>query len=85
MEVVKRRREDHLQLAAVEEHEGFDAFEFSGGGAEDQHVNTAIPSDMCSASSSSRRTSGGELTIAFEGQIYVFPAVTRDKVFSSLL
>ncbi|KAJ8452930.1 hypothetical protein Cgig2_014693 [Carnegiea gigantea] len=78
MQVVRRRREDHLQLADVEEDEGFDTFEFGGGG-ENEHVSPAIPSNLWSASSSSRRTSGSELTLAFEGQVYVFPAVTRDK------
>lgn len=87
MQVVRRRREDHLQLADVEEDEGFDTFEFGGGGGggEDEHVSPAIPSNMCSASSESRRTSGSELTIAFEGQVYVFPTVTRDKVQAVLL
>lgn len=58
------------------------------------HVSIAIPGDamniksnltsgaslMCSASSSLVRRKTGELTIAFEGEVYVFPSVTHDKV-----
>lgn len=56
-------------------------------GGEEAHVSVAIPGNvsraaLCSPSSSSssstRRT--GELTVAFEGEVYVFPAVTPDKV-----
>ena len=59
----------------------FEADEFSAG------VSIAIPGDvnapMCSASSSlsSWKLPASELTIAFEGEVYVFPAVTRDKVY----
>lgn len=78
-----------------------DEFSGGGGGGggdsagEDAHVSIAIPGNVnraggvCSASSSlsssliRRRTS--ELTIAFEGEVYVFPAVTPDKVQAVLL
>ncbi|XP_057526640.1 GATA transcription factor 20-like [Amaranthus tricolor] len=63
------------------------------------HVSIAIPGDamniksnltsgaslMCSASSSLVRRKTGELTIAFEGEVYVFPSVTHDKVQAILL
>ncbi|KNA20064.1 hypothetical protein SOVF_055790 isoform B [Spinacia oleracea] len=73
----------------------FDADEFSARGdsaGEETHVSKEIPGNVnrpCSASSSMssslirRRTS--ELTIAFEGEVYVFPAVTPDKVQAVLL
>lgn len=76
----------------MEEHAvavDFEADEFSAG--EDAGVSIAIPGDvnapMCSASSSlsSWKLPASELTIAFEGEVYVFPAVTRDKVQAVLL
>ncbi|KAL2936741.1 GATA transcription factor 28 [Bienertia sinuspersici] len=84
--------EDQNQIEIMDEDDAFDADEFSGGGesgGEEAHVSIAIPENvnrpsvMCSASSSSsnrKRTS--ELTIAFEGEVYVFPAVTPDKAIS---
>ncbi|KAK6121209.1 hypothetical protein DH2020_045050 [Rehmannia glutinosa] len=67
---------------------GFDADDISGGGgggggdetmssAEEMSVPMAIPL------SSQSRTS--ELTISFEGEVYVFPAVTPEKVQAVLL
>ncbi|XP_030943486.1 GATA transcription factor 19-like isoform X2 [Quercus lobata] len=50
-----------------------------GGGVEVE----ARASGSASASASASRTS--ELTIAFEGEVYVFPAVTPDKVQAVLL
>ncbi|XP_019231402.1 PREDICTED: GATA transcription factor 19-like isoform X2 [Nicotiana attenuata] len=79
---------------------GFDADDISGGcessGTEElQHVCSSVPplaaspvvdTDgrvLVSMPMPSRRTS--ELTISFEGQVYVFPAVTPDKVQAVLL
>ncbi|KAK6916197.1 Zinc finger, GATA-type [Dillenia turbinata] len=58
---------------------------------EDAHFNSLNPSDdnavsvsvASSSSSSSSRMS--ELTVSFEGEVYVFPAVTRQKVQAVLL
>ncbi|KAK6945829.1 CCT domain, partial [Dillenia turbinata] len=56
---------------------------------EDAHFNSLNPSDdnavsvASSSSSSSLRMS--ELTVSFEGEVYVFPAVTRQKVQAVLL
>lgn len=50
-----------------------------GGGVEvEARASGASGSASASASASASRTS--ELTIAFEGEVYVFPAVTPDKV-----
>ncbi|XP_056699068.1 GATA transcription factor 19 isoform X6 [Spinacia oleracea] len=100
MEVIQNQFGHQNQLAIMEEEEDddsapFDADEFSARGdsaGEETHVSKEIPGNVnrpCSASSSMssslirRRTS--ELTIAFEGEVYVFPAVTPDKVQAVLL
>lgn len=100
MEVIQNQFGHQNQLAIMEEEEDddsapFDADEFSARGdsaGEETHVSKEIPGNVnrpCSASSSMssslirRRTS--ELTIAFEGEVYVFPAVTPDKAIFSLL
>lgn len=64
---------------------GFDADDIGAGGetmssAEEMSAPMVIP--IHSMRHSAPRTS--ELTISFEGEVYVFPAVTPDKV-SSLL
>ncbi|KAK9690585.1 hypothetical protein RND81_09G139000 [Saponaria officinalis] len=55
--------------------------------ASSARVSIAVPGSVnkarVSASSTSRRAS--ELTIAFEGEVYVFPAVTPDKVQAVLV
>ncbi|KAL8540517.1 hypothetical protein ACS0TY_001954 [Phlomoides rotata] len=68
---------------------GFDADYFSGGGGGDETMSSAeemsapmvIP--VNSMRLSAPRTS--ELTISFEGEVYVFPAVTPEKVQAVLL
>lgn len=87
MEVLNKHFEDHNHQLALMAEDDVDADDFSAG--EDAHVSVAIPGNvdrgevLCSPSSSvpssliRRRTS--ELTIAFEGEVYVFPAVTPDK------
>ncbi|XP_048492323.1 GATA transcription factor 19 isoform X2 [Beta vulgaris subsp. vulgaris] len=93
MEVLNKHFEDHNHQLALMAEDDVDADDFSAG--EDAHVSVAIPGNvdrgevLCSPSSSvpssliRRRTS--ELTIAFEGEVYVFPAVTPDKVQAVLL
>ena len=49
-----------------------------GGAVEVEARASGSGSGSASASASASRTS--ELTIAFEGEVYVFPAVTPDKV-----
>ena len=49
-----------------------------GGGGVEVEARASGASGSASASASASRTS--ELTIAFEGEVYVFPAVTPDKV-----
>ncbi|XP_021776248.1 GATA transcription factor 24-like [Chenopodium quinoa] len=97
MEVSTKQFEDQNQLAIMEEDDDDD---FSAGGdsaGEDAHVSIAIPGNAnrpdsaaaaavrCSSSSSLIRRRTSELTIAFEGEVYVFPAVTPDKVQAVLL
>lgn len=77
---------------------GFGGLDVTGGGAdepisgggEDVHAVSSVPMSnsvnfTSGASSVASRTS--ELTISFEGEVYVFPAVTPEKVhfFSCLL
>jgi len=62
----------------------FDADELSAG--EDAGVSIAIPGNVntplgsAASSLSSSKRPASELTIGFEGEVFVFPAVTRDKV-----
>ncbi|KAI3448224.1 hypothetical protein Pfo_004889 [Paulownia fortunei] len=70
---------------------GFDADDISGGGgdetmssAEEMSAPMAIPANsQSSLRLPASRTS--ELTISFEGEVYVFPAVTPEKVQAVLL
>uniref|UniRef100_A0A7C8Z066 GATA-type domain-containing protein n=1 Tax=Opuntia streptacantha TaxID=393608 RepID=A0A7C8Z066_OPUST len=67
----------------------FDADELSAG--EDAGVSIAIPGNVntplgsAASSLSSSKRPASELTIGFEGEVFVFPAVTRDKVQAVLL
>ena len=80
-----RPYEDHLQLPAIQIEDDEDG-EYEDGGDDDMeeadgHATEANVSDR-------RRYGGGvvvasrtsELTLAFEGEVYVFPAVTPEKV-----
>lgn len=66
---------------------GFDADDISGGGADEtmssaEEMSAPIAATPVNSQSSlqlsASRTS--ELTISFEGEVYVFPAVTPEKV-----
>lgn len=48
-----------------------DAFHYTNGSDEGEESAASLPNAMPRAS---------ELTISFEGEVYVFPAVTPDKV-----
>lgn len=69
-------REDQLVQVPIE-------VEGDGGGSQDEYVNggvEVVEARVRSSSGSASRTS--ELTVAFEGEVYVFPAVTPEKVRS---
>ncbi|GMH13564.1 hypothetical protein Nepgr_015405 [Nepenthes gracilis] len=57
------------------------------GGEDGGHLSAEITGNVDKTSSSSLPTSSpsSELTIAFEGEVYVFPAVTPEKVQAVLL
>lgn len=69
-------REDLLVQVPIE-------VEGDEGGSEEEYVNggvEVVEARVRSSSVSASRTS--ELTVAFEGEVYVFPAVTPEKVRS---
>jgi hypothetical protein len=70
-------REDQLVQGPIDVEEGDD------GGSENEYVNggvEVVEARVRSGPVSASRTS--ELTVAFEGEVYVFPAVTPEKVRS---
>lgn len=72
-------REDLLVQVPIE-------VEGDDGGSEEEYVNGGVEvleARVRSSSVSASRTS--ELTVAFEGEVYVFPAVTPEKVQAVLL
>ncbi|XP_059445747.1 GATA transcription factor 19-like [Corylus avellana] len=72
-------REDLLVQVPIE-------VEGDDGGSEDEYVNGGVEvleARVRSSPVSASRTS--ELTVAFEGEVYVFPAVTPEKVQAVLL
>uniref|UniRef100_A0A5B7ANS3 Putative GATA transcription factor 24-like isoform X2 n=1 Tax=Davidia involucrata TaxID=16924 RepID=A0A5B7ANS3_DAVIN len=81
--------EDHMQvpIRIDEDGGGFEADDVSGGcdetmnSAEEVQMNSEAPVSNSTALTS--RTS--ELTISFEGEVYVFPAATPEKVQAVLL
>jgi hypothetical protein len=71
-----QEREDQLVQVPIE-------VEGDDGGSQDEYVNggvEVVEARVRSSSGSASRTS--ELTVAFEGEVYVFPAVTPEKVCS---
>lgn len=75
---------------------GFEADDISGGGGGEEPMTSAekvhgvssvqMPNTVISAArASSTVTRTSELTISFEGEVYVFPAVTPEKVQAVLL
>lgn len=84
MDAVKGRPFDYANVP-IRVHDnggGFDAHDISGGGDETMSSTEEMSAPMVipvnSVRLSAPRTS--ELTISFEGEVYVFPAVTPDKV-----
>ncbi|KAA8536388.1 hypothetical protein F0562_028866 [Nyssa sinensis] len=81
--------EDHMQvpIRIDEDGGGFEADDLNGGcdemmnSAEEVQMNSEAP--VNNSTSLTFRTS--ELTISFEGEVYVFPAVTPEKVQAVLL
>ncbi|XP_062176386.1 GATA transcription factor 19-like isoform X4 [Alnus glutinosa] len=74
-----QEREDQLVQVPIE-------VEGDDGGSQDEYVNggvEVVEARVRSSSGSASRTS--ELTVAFEGEVYVFPAVTPEKVQAVLL
>ncbi|XP_057497216.1 GATA transcription factor 28-like isoform X3 [Actinidia eriantha] len=67
--------EMQIEIRVSEDAGGFKADDASGGCVKESVNNsTSLPSSQCS-----------ELTISFEGEVYVFPAVTHQKVQAVLL
>ncbi|PSS26182.1 GATA transcription factor [Actinidia chinensis var. chinensis] len=67
--------EMQIEIRVGEDAGGFKADDASGGCVKEAVNNsTSLPSSQCS-----------ELTISFEGEVYVFPAVTHQKVQAVLL
>ncbi|XP_057802873.1 GATA transcription factor 19-like isoform X2 [Salvia miltiorrhiza] len=71
---------------------GFDADDISGGGDDTmisaEEMSTPIAATPVNSQSSQQRLSASrcsELTISFEGEVYVFPAVTPEQVQEVLL
>ncbi|GAB4853336.1 hypothetical protein Ancab_017515 [Ancistrocladus abbreviatus] len=88
------RRPAEFVVRMEEDDSGFDTDDLRGSreetvsGGEDGHISVAISGNLDRAPTSalhsfSYRT--GELTIAFEGEVYVFPEVTPEKVHAVLL
>ncbi|KAK4424296.1 GATA transcription factor 24 [Sesamum alatum] len=92
MDAVKGRPFDYANVP-IRVHEnggGFDADDISGGGDDTmssaEEMSAPMPISVNNQSSvrlPASRTS--ELTISFEGEVYVFPAVTPEKVQAVLL
>ncbi|KAI3445800.1 hypothetical protein Pfo_002465 [Paulownia fortunei] len=88
MDAVKGRPFEYVNVP-IRLHDnggGFDVDDISGGdetmsSADEMSAPMAIP--LNNQSSAASRTS--ELTISFEGEVYVFPAVTPEKVQAVLL
>ncbi|XP_031121452.1 GATA transcription factor 28-like isoform X2 [Ipomoea triloba] len=91
-----RREFANVPVGADDVSGRFGADDVSGGGCEDMRggaelvqVNSAAPPPACSVDGggviSSFPIRPSELTVSFEGQIYVFPAVTPDKLQAVLL
>uniref|UniRef100_A0A5B6Z8H1 Putative GATA transcription factor 24-like isoform X2 n=1 Tax=Davidia involucrata TaxID=16924 RepID=A0A5B6Z8H1_DAVIN len=83
-----RPYEDHMQLPPIQIDDDEDG-EYEDGGddtmddADDNHVTSINAPDHGGGVVVASRTS--ELTLAFEGEVYVFPAVTPEKVQAVLL
>lgn len=84
--------EDHMQIP-IQIHDDDADFEVDGGASapaddamddvdDDPHINSINPIDHAGVVVPSRTS---ELTLAFEGEVYVFPAVTPEKVPASHL
>uniref|UniRef100_F6H147 GATA transcription factor 24 n=1 Tax=Vitis vinifera TaxID=29760 RepID=F6H147_VITVI len=84
--------EDHMQIP-IQIHDDDADFEVDGGASapaddamddvdDDPHINSINPIDHAGVVVASRTS---ELTLAFEGEVYVFPAVTPEKVQAVLL
>ncbi|KAH6767018.1 ZIM-like 1 [Perilla frutescens var. hirtella] len=88
MDAVKGRPFDYASVP-IRVHEnggGFDADDISGGGetmSSPEEMSTPIAATPVNSQCSLSRSS--ELTISFEGEVYVFPAVTPEKVQAVLL
>ncbi|XP_019173186.1 PREDICTED: GATA transcription factor 24-like isoform X2 [Ipomoea nil] len=94
-DVPLRREFANVPVGADEVGGRFEADDVSGGGCEEDmrgaevvQVNSAAP-PPCSVDGgaviSSFHIRPSELTVSFEGQVYVFPAVTPDKLQAVLL
>ncbi|GMP38871.1 hypothetical protein CsSME_00009960 [Camellia sinensis var. sinensis] len=75
--------EDHMQVSSIRVDEdggggGFEADDVSGGCAVEVQVNSVILPVNNNPVALPSPTS--ELSISFEGEVYVFPAVTPEKV-----
>ncbi|KAL7206087.1 hypothetical protein ACSBR2_018908 [Camellia fascicularis] len=80
--------EDHMQVSSIRVDEdggggGFEADDVSGGCAVEVQVNSVILPVNNNPVALPSPTS--ELSISFEGEVYVFPAVTPEKVQAVLL
>lgn len=82
-----RPYEDHMQIP-IQIHDDDADFEVDGGASahddamddvddDHHHINSINPIDHTGVVVASRTS---ELTLAFEGEVYVFPAVTPEKV-----
>ena len=66
--------------APMQVFDSFQPFHYANGSDEGEE---AVPAPVANASSA-MRARASELTISFEGEVYVFPAVTPEKVPLSL-
>ncbi|KAG5014963.1 hypothetical protein JHK85_021099 [Glycine max] len=67
--------------APMQVFDSFQPFHYANGSDEGEE---AVPAPVANASSA-MRARASELTISFEGEVYVFPAVTPEKVQAVLL
>lgn len=72
-----QNREASLMMAAAAPMQ-VDGVHFANGADQGQHAPATVAASASNASAPHPRA--GELTISFEGEVYVFPAVTPEKV-----
>ncbi|KAK9287394.1 hypothetical protein L1049_015812 [Liquidambar formosana] len=78
-----------IPIRFEEDEGGFEVDDIGGGGGPEATINGAKKNNSWNNGDSNNNTAPSsrtsELTVSFEGEVYVFPAVTREKVKAVLL